>query len=894
MARQRRPRRQLHQARGRSARRPSIFECLEPRALLSVNPLARVWTIDRTADTADDVIVVSRDPSVAGRLQATVNGVVVSTRLESSVRTIRINGGAGDDTITVSIPGNRKIGAVIYGNAGDDTITGGDGNDRIYGGTGSDTLVGGGGDDALWGNAGDDSLAGSAGNDTLNGGAGDDTLRGGDGRNQLVGGAGLDSFFGSARTNRVRLEPGEQLIGDESTNPLRVAGTDAGLERWYIDAAMAQWGGQLGQQAWWGPIRYDGIQPLATGTVVAASGDRTTTAAAVDHSGTNNQVAGVDEADLVKTDGIHIFTIAGDGVDIVDASTPGTATLASHLALPGQETALFLAGSRLTVIGQSNRWSGDAGSSDGAATSARIGFFGGQWWQPQTTVTVVDVSDATNPAVLETTTLDGWFMDARATGGRVLVVTSDSLDIPAPAIVPGPQGTPTDPVPTDPTGAGAGSMAGASAASGGVAGAAGTDAIAIDPILPGRWGGWGDGPGAVYEDQAAYRARLEQHWTAGVTPTFTVTTPAGTVRSGSLVTPGHAYVPVKATADGSLMALTSFNVADDTPGFDASTSVAGVSGTVYATASTLYVAATNWGAWWDATDTGVTTNVYKFDVSADTLPLTAMGAVPGMVLDQMSLDEHDGLLRVATTNWDATTTSNGVFVLGEQNGNLTEVGSVRNLAAGERIYSVRFVGDTGYVSTFQQVDPLFVIDLSKPEQPKVVGELKVPGYSSLLQPLDDTHLLGIGRDVDPATGQVNGLQLSLFDVSDPAKPRRTATYTFSGSGWESWSAALWDHHALSWFPEKGIVTLPVQQGDWWSGSSGLVVFRVDPQAGSITNLGEVDSDGVVQRGVRIGDYLYAISTTDVQVTKVDVPGAILAQVKLTTGRDEPTAWTMIA
>jgi uncharacterized secreted protein with C-terminal beta-propeller domain len=179
-----------------------------------------------------------------------------------------------------------------------------------------------------------------------------------------------------------------------------------------------------------------------------------------------------------------------------------------------------------------------------------------------------------------------------------------------------------------------------------------------------------------------------------------------------------------------------------------------------------------------------------------------------------------------------------------------------------------------------------VLDLANPAKPRVVGQLKVPGFSSYLHPLDAAHLLGIGRDVDPATGRVLGLQLSIFDVGTPANPRRTATYTFQGDGWQSWSAALWDHHAVSWFAAQGILALPVQQGDWWEGSDGLVVFKVDPKsADGFTNLGEITHGGTVQRSIRIGDLLYSVSAGEVQVHRLDAPSVKIGGVRLTTAVD---------
>lgn len=846
-----------------SARRETRIsggEPLEPRMVLSGNPLlSRTWTIvgDVEPSQPDDVIVIERDPDLSGQLRATVNGRVVSTRPEDGVRRIRIRAGRGHDTVRIDIPGNATITSVIHGGPGDDSITGGEAADIIRGGKGRDTIVGGDGNDRIQGGDNDDSLAGSAGDDLVIGNGGADVIRGGSGRNTLLGGSGIDQFNGDTSRDRMRMTPGERLIGDESTNPLTPVANSAALADWYVAAALAQWGGQLGQRSGWG------YPPGTDGRVVALAGS---TAAGLaintqqprpDFDGTNNQVAGVDEGDLVKTDGTHIYALGGGGgVDIVAVESPAAASLVSHLDLPGTERALFLHGTRLTVIGEQGEWF----FAPQAATSglaARILPYQGSW-QARVTVSVVDVADVSNPSVIETTTLDGFLLDARAVDGRVLVVTRDGIDVPAPAILPDAPVDATDVAPP--------------------AIDAATDAAGFATAALACWI-WPT-PSGTYEDAAAYRARLEAAWAAGPLPTYEVATAAGVVAKGTLVVPGSTHVPRDPTADASMLSLTAFTVDDDTPGFDAVTSVAGVSGTVYATTSSLYVAATHWGAWWDGTDSAVTTNVYKFDVSDPALPLTAMGAVPGTTLNQMSLDEHDGLLRIATTSWNQTGSSNGVFVLAESAGNLGVVGSVTNLAAGEQIYSVRFVGDVGYVCTFRQIDPLFVVDLADPAAPRVAGELKIPGYSSILQPLDASHILGIGRDVDADTGQVKGLQLSLFDVGDPAAPLRTATYTFAGDGWQSWSPALWDHKAVGYFASHGILALPVEQGDWNSRSSGLSVFRIDVGTDALEKLGEVASAAPVLRSVRIGETLFTISATEVIVTPLQAPGEVLTRVRL--------------
>lgn len=868
-------------SRGRAARSQrgagltAMFEALEARLPMAANIGAALWRItgDQVKGNFDDTIVVDRDPANAALLRATVNGTVVGTRREAAVRVIHVFGGRGDDTITIDIPGNTKIRSWLVGGVGNDTIHGGNAADHIQGGPGNDTLNGGGGDDGIEGGDGNDSLVGGTGNDSLRGDAGRDTLRGGAGRNSLVGGTGIDEFYGVKGVDSVRLAAGEKLIGNETTNPLRAVTSDNQLKSWYLDTAMQQWGGQLGQPAPWWPISCS-IRQDAAGALAPSAG---AAAGNTDFSGTNNQVAGVDEGDIVKTDGRSLYVLAGDGVDIVSAWPAASLSVSSHIAVDGDERSLFLRGSRLTVISQENHWVSPGGETGSQATFARVAGWwgGGLQWQPQVIVTVIDVADPSAPKILEKTALDGWLQDAREIDGRVFVVAQDALDIPTPALVPvGGIGTnPTTPVTPDPVSY--------------------TDADGlVTAILPPIDFPPAGTPRYVYEDAAAYRARLEQAWKDQALPTYTVTAASGTTTSGQLVTVDNAWVPLDFQS-ATLLSVVEFDITDNTVGPESSTSVAGVSGTVYASTTGLYVSAANWGSWWDSRDTGLTTNIYHFDLGAAGVPLVSMGAVPGTTLDQFSLDEHDGFLRVATTNWGSggdwnfTNSSAGVFVLGQSDGNLVTVGAVQGLARGERIYSSRFVGDVAYVSTFKQVDPLFVINLADPTRPKVVGELKVPGFSSYLHPLDATRLLGIGRDVDPTNGRVLGLQLSVFDVSNPAKPRRSSTYTFAGDGWQSWSSALWDHHALAWFPEQRILTLPVQEGDWWSGSTGLVVFRIDLAAnGTFTRLGEIShANGAVERGVRIGDLLYSVSAGEVKVHRVDDPSVEIAGVKLTPRSD---------
>ena len=847
-------RQRMNRRRSQTRQSPRLIEQLETRHALAVSFAAGAWTIVGDANTAlpDDTIVIEQNPANARQVRATINGAVVDVRSAARVKSIHVVGGSGDDSITVNVPGNTRIATLLEGGFGNDVITGGDGPDVILGGPGRDTLSGGAGNDEVRGNGGVDAIVGSGGDDALFGGAGVDSVRGGAGRNTLDGGLAIDAMYGTAGIDIARLDEGEQLVGNESTNPLAPVGNIARLKSWAIEGAVARYRDMFGRPVWpwWGGpiVMYDGsIAPASTATASGPSGR--------DYSQTPTQVAGVDEGDRVKTDGSHLFAIAGDGIDILDVAAPERLGVISHLTLPGDERQLFLAGTRLTVISQ--EW----GQSDVAiGAAAMMPIHSPTRWQ--VVVTVVDVAAPASPVIVETTRLDGWLVDARAIGDRVTVVTQGSIDLPVPGVVTDPATpVPPSPVPT-------------------LTPAVGRPSFVFGPIDP------RDGTGTRYEDEASYRDRLEKAWNETSLPGYQVVDAAGGESSGALVDPARTSLPVDG-GDTSLLSVVSFTVGDAVAGPDATTTAGGVGGRIFASTSGLYVVDTHVGSWWDVADAGTTTNLYKFDLTAGDVPLVAMGSVSGMTLDQFSLDEHDGLLRIATTDGFGDGASNAVTVVAATAGRLEAVGSVSGLAHGERIYSVRFAGDRGYVSTFRQIDPLFVIDLSTPTAPRVTGELKVPGYSTHLMPLDDTHLLGVGRDVDPITGRDAGLQLSIFDVGDPAAPKRSATYTFVGGDWGSWSPASWDHHALGWFAEQGILAIPVQETGWMT---DLVVFRIDTGSpDAFTRLGTIEHTDSIDRSVRIGDVLYAVSPGQVTAHPLTDPAVLLAAADLSPGAAGPIA-----
>jgi hypothetical protein len=339
-----------------------------------------------------------------------------------------------------------------------------------------------------------------------------------------------------------------------------------------------------------------------------------------------------------------------------------------------------------------------------------------------------------------------------------------------------------------------------------------------------------------------------------------------------LVTCRRVLRPASFSGSGMLTVLT-IDLAKGLPAVDSDGLMTDAQ-TVYSSAGNLYVATQKWlPATGPQPQPGdVVTAVSQFDVAdAGRTDYVATGNVPGYLLNQFSMSEHAGYLRVATTRGPmfGTGSESLVTVLRSQGGRLVETGRVGGLGKGERIYAVRFIGDAGFVVTFRQVDPLYTLDLSAPTRPRVAGELKLLGYSAYLHPAGGNLLIGIGRDATEA-GRVGGTQVSLFDVSDLANPVRLAAKTLGTFGS---SEAESDHHAFLFWPPAGLAVIPVQlteaNGAWFTGAIGFGIDRAGiTERGRITH-GSAGATVPVRRSLIIGDRLYTLSDGELLASRLD-------------------------
>lgn len=504
------------------------------------------------------------------------------------------------------------------------------------------------------------------------------------------------------------------------------------------------------------------------------------------YSSTNIQVAGVDEADIVKADSFgYVYVISGTTVSIVKAYPATDAEVVSRISYANQSSlvGLFVSGDRLAVLGSKS-------------STSVSSLYGSYYVETKTFVDVYDVSNRSDPKLLNDFVITGDFFDSRMIGDYVYVVTGqpaflvyDTLILPKIYV----NGRMTEIVPT------------------------------------------------------------EVHYVPGSDEYYQYTT------------------------------FVALNMHDVSEAPTYLTVLMGKTSNMYVSTENIYVT-------FQAANTNTT--LYRLRVKASNMTFEAKGDVPGQVLDQFSMDEYDGYFRVATSTWRNGTKQNNVYVL---NMSLGIVGRLENLAPWENLHSARFVGDRGYLVTFIKTDPLFVIDLSQPANPTVLGQLTIPGYSDYIHPYDETHLIGVGKETTAADqgyfAWYQGIKISLFDVSNVTNPVLMANYTIGDRG--SNSPILTDHKAFLFDKSKNLLVIPVlvakiNQTQYPNGVpsyaygdavwQGAYVFNVSLEhgfglTGKITHL----ESGVsvsnqsywVKRSLYIEDVLYTISDKEIKMNSLE-------------------------
>jgi uncharacterized secreted protein with C-terminal beta-propeller domain len=542
----------------------------------------------------------------------------------------------------------------------------------------------------------------------------------------------------------------------------------------------------------------------------------TTVESAPEHSTTNVQEAGVDEPDIVKTDGKRIVAVAQARAHLVGLDS-GKMTL--RKTLPDTMVRnVFLSGERVLVFSGQAAQSSEPGS---------------RWAGQQAVLTMYDISNLSDPQLIATMTIDGDVLDARLVGTQVRVVTASSPDVDAPSPVYTPDGEISQK--------------------------------------------------SKDELRAAVAKTKIEDWI----PTYTLHDGGGAeVSNGRLVECANLARPE--TFSGlDTVAVSSFDMGSALQSRKTVGVIAGGQ-QIYATDTSTYVSTTEWSR----DGSLVETSLHKFvTASSGASTYKGSGEVPGALLNQYAMSEYNGVLRVASTvserrGWvNARQTTEGlVTTLREQDGALHQLGQVGGLGRqdNESIKAVRFIEQRGYVVTFRQTDPLYVLDLRNAAAPKVVGELKIPGYSGYLHPIGENLLLGVGQsgldsggrttDIAPSPpvrgGQV-GVQFSLFDISDSASPRRIDTQTYGGGA----AAAEFDPKAFLYWEPRNLIIAPTNLHSDYRGRgafSGLVLLRANADGlKEVGRLATTAAYGTVNRSVVIGDSVYMLSDQALQANSLD-------------------------
>lgn len=528
------------------------------------------------------------------------------------------------------------------------------------------------------------------------------------------------------------------------------------------------------------------------------------------YSTTNVQEQGVDEADLVKTDGQYLYSVADDNLVISQAWPVEEVRLLSMTAIDGRVDGIYLLGDRVAVL---SRIGGTPRPRSGGdlALSLHSGL---------TLVTVVDVTDRSSPVVLRETYAEGALMESRRIGDRVYVVTTQDLD---------------------------------------VVGGAETVADARERIRetdPTSWLPW--------------RSDLLWKGNAWSEDTDTVCDCANVWAS-------------EREGGTALATVMSLDLADPTSGF-VGESVVGEVATVYASGTSLYIGATETTEGpFPTIDDSQDTILHRFDISQGTErpSYVASAKVTGILADQFSLSEYNGVLRVATTE-TVSANSAQVHTLQEEDGDMVHLDSLVGIAQGEDIMSARFLGNMGYVVTYDSVemwDPLFTFDLSDPTDIRMGGELEMSGWSDYLHPMEEGWLLAVGMDEGSPGWQ---LSVSLFDVRNLDEPLLADRELLDAWG----SEAQEDHHAFNYFADQAALAIPS-----WASEGEPVLEVLDARTTGLTPLGRIHQDDVlesfsdtadgcspIRRSVIMDRYAYAVSSAGFTVATLDDPAITLGYV----------------
>lgn len=601
--------------------------------------------------------------------------------------------------------------------------------------------------------------------------------------------------------------------------------------------------------------REDGVAAPSAPSPNAGGAPGTVQPTGPDHSTTNIQEPGVDEPDIVKTDGTHMY-IAGYGKVSIVSVAPAPA-MAGEIKVPGYVHNLLLTDDNKLIV----FYSPDGATLD--ATAPVVGFV----YLALTGVMIVDVTDAASPTLLRSVVFEGNTSAVRRIGSMLYVVL-DSQAVPQPLLIDAP-GVPIEPGVDVPVAAPRNNARTATLPQiielnpdGSVKSAA--PAVAVTDVL-----------------------HPDQPRGSGMTliTGLNLADPSGPFTSTGYL--GYANV-VYASSQTIYITDPQWigGVVVGLPGIGVSEPISGEGG------GSVPPVATSPGTPIRAVTDGPHTVIHKFTLAETGIELAASGHISGYLLNQYALSESGDFLRAASSKgWNLGAE---VSVLEQQGSDLAVVGNITDIGAGENLFAARFVGDRGFLVTFLQTDPLFTVDLSDPTAPKLVGELVIPGFSDYLHPVSDTFLLGLGRDAN-LEGRQGGVQLSVFDASNFAQPLLHDKAVVGTSS--TYSEATWNAKAFNYWPAQQLITFPIREfKDLFAPTveprfyEGHYVFKLLPdfKLEFVGAMGKnVDYSPNWQRALFIGDQIYSVNEFEISTAAIGSVEQITSTLELTPTNPTP-------
>ncbi len=551
-----------------------------------------------------------------------------------------------------------------------------------------------------------------------------------------------------------------------------------------------------------------------------------------DFTGTNLQEEGVDEADLVKTDGERLYALTGEELVIVSAEA-GELEVLGRIGLPGSPIELILY--HQVVIAFFRLDESEVPEEIRYPQAPAPSAWADQPPRSYTGVAIVDVAGGAAPELLRTVTYAAGYLSSRRVGDALRVV----LRSPIPALQ----------LPVHPSPEAIDSL-GAEAAHAQLFDENMELAEALDPedILPRKLDAV-----AGQEDDAEPEqiARCGDHFGAA-TPQGIALTSVASLQLGAPLTPQRDV------------------------------SVFGDAGLVYASSETLYLA-TSRRYVLDALASQVwktdSSGIHAFDIQSNPglVLYLASGTVDGHMLDQFCLGEHDGYLRVATVTGSGWSGESHLWVLEASQGALQAVGEIHGIGQNEDLYAARFIGDLGFMVTFMEYDPLFVFDLADPHDPQLVGSWEGPGFSTYLHPLGEDHLIALGREGGDEV-------ISIYDMTELASPALVERLALPG--WDYHTPALDDHKAFTLWQSRDLLALPYRTCEN-PPASGALLYEIDTSGVDEAGIADLGGDEVsqspAQRVVMIDDHLYSISRCRISSAAIETPAAGVDTVALYDG-----------